>query len=115
MKYLLVFGSLRQNSKRGYNWNRFGGQTFVKNIPLTGYEMYSVGPYPTICEGEGVIQTELHTVEDSAFKKIQLMERGAGYDEKTVIIDGIEASIFVWNKSEIEESNLPRVESGDWC
>lgn len=114
MKHILVFGSLRQKSKRGYNFNRFGGQAFVKPVTLEGYEMYDLGAYPTICEGNGTIQCELHTVEDAPFKNIQRMEAGAGYAEKTVMVDGIEATIFVWDKAKIQRYGIPRVESGDW-
>lgn len=111
---MLVFGSLREHSKRGYNFNRFGGQKFVKAVTLNGFEMYSLGGYPTICDGDGTIQAELHIVEDSPFQSIQRMEKGAGYVEKIVNVDGVEATIFVWNKNKIEQYELPRVESGDW-
>lgn len=113
-QHILVFGSLREKSKRGYNFNRFGGQEFVKPVTLNGFEMYDLGAYPTICEGEGSIQCELHTVEPDAFKNIQRMEKGAGYEEKTVDVDGVQATIFVWDKKQIERYGLKRVDSGDW-
>ena len=114
MKHVLVFGSLRQKSKRGYNFNRFGGQAYVKDVTLNGFEMYDLGAYPTICEGNGQIKCELHTVEDAPFERIQRMEAGAGYTEKTIQVDGVQASIFVWDKKTIERYGVPRVESGDW-
>lgn len=114
MHHILVYGSLRKHSERGYNFNRFQGQEFIKKVTLDGYELYDLGPYPALTEGNGKVVFELHSIEDDSFKCIQYMEQGAGYTEKKVNVDGIEASIFVWPKRRIEACKAPRVESGDW-
>lgn len=111
-RYLLVFGSLRKNSKRGYNFNRFGGQTFLKEVDLDGFKMVSLGPYPAIYKGEGKIKCELHKVAAQAYKNIYRMELGAGYEELTLDLDNIKASIFVMDKNRLE--NYPVVKNGDW-
>jgi len=117
MKYILVFGSLRRNSKRGYNFNRFGGQTYLKNVELCGFEMYDLGAYPAICPGKGKIQCELHSIEDGPLEAIRVMEKGAGYKEKELIVvnhtrNVVESSIFYMDKSRL--INYPKVETGDW-
>lgn len=116
MKYILVFGSLRLNSKRGYNFNRFRGQEYIKDIELKGYEMYSLTNYPAICEGKNNIKCELHSVEDNSAKMIERMELGAGYSPKTVTVDlngeKVDATIYTWPKERLKQ--YPKVESGNW-
>ena len=113
-KHILVFGSLRKNSKRGYNFGRCGEQTFIKPLKLQGFEMYSLSAFPTICEGNGEITCELHSVDETTFARIGRMESGAGYKEKIVNIDGVDATIYVWDKAQIERCELPKVKNGDW-
>ena len=113
MRYLLVFGSLRKKSKRGYNFNRFGGQKFLRNVTLDGFEMYSLSSYPAVCRGEGKIKCELHSVEKEAAEYIEGMEIGAGYSpEKIKLKNGIEATIYTWPKERLYL--FPRVANGDW-
>ena len=112
--YICVFGSLRKNSTRGYNFGRCGNQEFIKQIKLQGFQMFSLSAFPTICEGEGEITAELHSVDETTFARIVRMESGAGYQEKIVNIDGVDATIYVWNKAQIEKYKLPRIENGDW-
>ena len=112
MKYIIVFGSLRKNSERGYNFNRFGGQRHIKDIVLKGYDMHNLGYYPAITPGSGIIKAELHEIEDAAFESIQRMEKGAGYDETTVEIDGKSATIFTMKPDMLQD--YPKVAFGDW-
>ncbi len=121
-KYLLVFGSLRKTSKRGYNFDRFGKgtQTFITKFELDGYDMYSLSSYPAICPGKGKIVVELHEVQDEAADLIEDMEVGAGYagvqvklGEKHGIIPGETATIYTWPKERLE-GYYPKVKSGDW-
>lgn len=113
MRYLLVFGSLRKNSRRGYNYQRFGGQKYIKDIQLNGFDMVSLGGYPAISEGSGTIKTELHEVEDISYGSIYRMEIGAGYYEKVIKLDDdIKASIFLMDKEKV--GKYQKVKSGDW-
>lgn len=109
---MLVFGSLRETSKRGYNFNRFGGQTRLRELQLEGYEMYDLKYYPAVCLGEGKIKVELHEVTDSAFKSIKSMEAGAGYTELSIPVEEGNATMFVMEKSKLQHRD--KVESGDW-
>ena len=114
-KHIVVFGSLRQHSKRGYNFNRFGGQTFIKPLELEGYDMFDLGAYPAIAEGKGKIQCELHSIEDRSFLSVQRMEAGAGYTEKTLDIEGVPATIFVMSPQMLKAyGKVKPYPSGDW-
>jgi gamma-glutamylcyclotransferase (GGCT)/AIG2-like uncharacterized protein YtfP len=112
---IVVFGSLRQNSKRGYNCHRCGEQLFVKPVTLSGYDMFDLGAYPAIAEGEGTIQAELHLVDDKTIARIRSMEAGAGYTEKIIDIDGLPATIFLMSPQILKEyGEIKKYESGDW-
>lgn len=112
--YILVFGSLRKNSKRGFNYNRFGGQTYLRDITLAGFEMFNLGAYPAICEGNGTIKAELHAVTDEAYNLICRMEAGAGYDKLELNVDGKKATIFTMTKQMMQQFGVKKVASGDW-
>lgn len=113
MKNLLVFGSLRKTSKRGYNYQRFGGQNFIKKLTLDGFEMYSLGAYPAICKGEGKIKCELHEVEDVAAERIERMEIGAGYTPVNINLEkNVTATIYTWPKDKLK--GCVKVQDGDW-
>lgn len=112
MKYIIVYGSLRKNSKRGYNFNRFGGQTYIRDLILDGYEMYSLGPYPAICKGHGTIHCEVHSVEEQPYQSIRQMEIGAGYALETINISEGKASLFVAPKATLETQL--QIVDGDW-
>ena len=116
MKYILVYGSLRKNSKRGYNFNRFGGQTYIKDIELAGFDMYDLGSYPAIGYGTHGLKCELHSITDDSYDKILRMEVAAGYNP--VILKGLEhePTVFVLNQYIIDKikQKSPLVASGDW-
>ena len=111
---MLFFGSLRKNSKRGYNFNRCGKQTYIETITLDGFDMYSLGPYPAICKGDGKIVCELHSVDERTFLSISGMERGAGYTEEVLKVGDIDASIWMMPADRLKKSGKPKVENGDW-
>jgi gamma-glutamylcyclotransferase (GGCT)/AIG2-like uncharacterized protein YtfP len=114
---MLVFGSLRKNSKRGYNFDRFGGgsQKYLNDIELDGFEMYDLGAYPGICHGTGKIKCELHLVKDEPFTFIQRMEKGAGYHEEQIKLNNdIVATIFMKHKDYFIQNKFPQVKNGDW-
>ncbi len=108
-KLCLFYGSLKST---GYNFNRFFGQKLLKDITLQGYDLYSLGQYPAACKGQGSIKVELHEIEEDTYESIQSMERGAGYEESFIELDGVKASIFLMNPEHLEGRS--KVENGDW-
>jgi gamma-glutamylcyclotransferase (GGCT)/AIG2-like uncharacterized protein YtfP len=115
MPLMLVFGSLRKHSKRGFNFNRYGGQKFLRSFRLPGYLMRSFRHYPAIVRGEenDEITVELHEVEEKAYNAIVRMELGAGYLPVEVDIPEGKATIFVWRTPHTIEE-YPLVTTGDW-
>lgn len=114
-QYALFYGSLRQNSRRGHNFNRFAGQTYIRDVWLEGWDMVSLagGSYPAICKGAGKVKFELHTVVKDSFADIRALELGAGYREEVVTLDdGTKATLFHIAPERL--AGRPRVESGDW-
>ena len=111
MKYLLVYGSLKRN---GFNYNRFSGQNYIKDVLLEGFDMYDLGSYPAVCKGNGIIKCELHSIEEKSFKQIQNMEKWAGYEELTFPVKGItkEVSVFIMPKENLV--NCKKIECGNW-
>jgi gamma-glutamylcyclotransferase (GGCT)/AIG2-like uncharacterized protein YtfP len=114
MPLLLVYGSLRKTSKRGFNFNRFGGQTYIRTLELDGYRMHSYGAYPAVTpDPGGSIVAEVHEVEPEAFNCIKRMELGAGYTyNKVTLDDGEVATIYV--AEDLNPDKYPHVVDGDW-
>ena len=118
-QYMLFFGSLRKNSSKGYNFDRFGvgSQEYIKDIELDNFTMFSLGAYPAICRGVGRIKCELHKVGLLASQYIDRMEIGAGYKPikiriDDIVSDGTYATLYTMDKKAL--TGYPKVESGDW-
>jgi gamma-glutamylcyclotransferase (GGCT)/AIG2-like uncharacterized protein YtfP len=113
MKYGLFYGSLKSGM---YNFDRFGKgtQKYVKTVKLDGYELYNLGAYPGLTKGKGKVTFELHEVDDKAFEHIKQMELGAGYREETVNVDGIPATLYIYENKYGRLTDKDKVESGNW-
>ena len=111
-KLILVFGSLRKLSKRGYNFNRCGPQKYIRSLTLEGYDLFSLGSYPAICRGKGTLHCELHEVDNETYESISNMELGAAYSEGTVDLPEGPATIYLYPSDRL--TNRQKVESGDW-
>ena len=109
-KYGLFYGSLR---KGHYNFGRFN-QKYIKTLSLKGYDLYDLGPYPAIVEGEGAVVVELHELDESSDSSIRRMELGAGYKETLIPLvhegEEILASLYFF----AQKPYAVKVESGDW-
>lgn len=115
----LFYGTLRQNGskEKTYNFNRFGGQTYIKTLTIPGFKMINLGYYPGVIEGDGNIVVELHDVTEEAAQKIYFMEKGAGYLSKYIEIDGEMAIIYYCTPGRIQQLNKldQEMPGGDWC
>lgn len=111
-RLIVVFGSLRKYCKRGYNFDACGQQEFIRFHELHGYDMYSLGAYPAICEGSGTIKAELHRVSEITFQRINRMEIGAGYDALELDLPEGKATVYLFPAERLK--GRQKVESGDW-
>jgi gamma-glutamylcyclotransferase (GGCT)/AIG2-like uncharacterized protein YtfP len=111
-KYGLFYGTLRA---KGYNFNRFGGQTPIRTFTLEGYNLYDCG-LPMVTKGDSQIVVELHELTDQSDNYIRRMEFGAGYKEEKIKLDEGEASLYVYPPEAecIRRSSNRLVKSGDW-
>lgn len=107
---IVVYGSLR---KGAYNYNRmkmFGDIEYIKTTTLEGWDLYSLGPYPGIKQGNGTIVVDLLEVDNTVYNYILAMEQGAGYKEETVIIEDEDYKIYVYQGNVWTEA----IPTGDW-
>lgn len=118
MKKCLFYGTLRKNGPREktYNYNRFGGQIYIKTLKIKGFKMADLGYYPCIFKADGEIVVELHNVESEAAKNIEMMELGAGYKFEDIDLDGEKARIYYYCGKNLSENRFKfqLIESGDW-
>lgn len=121
MKKILVYGSLRKGE---YNFDRIssqypGGVKYVGTTKIKGYNLYNLGSYPAISEGEDKskeLTVDVLEVSQPAFNFIERMEIGAGYNRSYHNINGEDLPLYTMTKE-----NLVRyygggtiVDSGDW-
>lgn len=118
----LFYGSLRPGC---YNWdrgNRSSGMIDNGVTTISGYKMFSLGSYPFIIETgkeEDVITVnKIDITSQEKANGIAWMERGAGYTEKRVELDGEEYTLWVFGEEVINRigdlSRFPHVEDGNW-
>lgn len=80
MKTIAVYGSLK---KGRYNNPMLTGSKFLGESKIKA-DMYSLGSYPAITDGEDMHNVELYEVDSSVYDRVHSMEIGAGYIEKDV-------------------------------
>jgi gamma-glutamylcyclotransferase (GGCT)/AIG2-like uncharacterized protein YtfP len=112
-KTICVYGSLRVGD---YNNDRFAGSDMkhIKTTKITGYELYSLGPYPCAVKTdnpEDELIVDILEVSDRKYQGITAMEHGAGYHSSQIEVDGIDATIYLFKTP---PTFAPLVESGDW-
>ena len=114
-RHLLVYGTLRKHSTRNHNYGRLGPQTYVKDWIITGLDMHDIitGGYPAVCVGTGTVVAELHKVSDATFKRIDRMEKAAGYRAQTIDVSDDSVTFYTMDPEQL--SAYPKVPSGDWA
>ena len=116
MKRIIVYGTL----KRGFvNYNALlKNANFKGSTKIEGYQMYSFIYFPVIIHTnnpEDKVFVECYEVTDEVFKKIDTMERGAGYItiNETVIVGDNKFNGTVWIYEKQPNDNL--IINGNWC
>ena len=104
---VFVYGTLM----RGENNHHFlENSTFIRTAALKGYELYNVGWYPAIIQGEGIIPGELYEVPENDMASIDMLEgEGSLYIRKCELTaDGSLAYIYEYAQ---ETEDLDRIAS----
>lgn len=115
MSNILVYGSLRRHSSKGYNCDRCGPQHHIRTLTLPGFSLHSLGAYPAIAQTDDpadVLTCELHEVNAQTAARIDGMEVGAGYTPKTIDLPEGPATIYVFPTHRL--ARAPKIKSGDW-
>lgn len=120
-KKYAFYGTLRLNQP---NYKRLlSPQTakFLGQASLSGYTMFNLGAYPIIVELSDTtyspIKVDLFEITDEYSQRyIHLMELGAGYQEKTTVIDGEEYIVYYAPFSQwlTYYGTFSTIRSGDW-
>lgn len=118
-KYLLVYGTLRKKAHVNYNYERYGTQTHVADMWVSGYDMHSLGSYPAVTPGNGMIFCELHEVAEDVVANITRMEKGAGYEVHEHEVEHpsrgmVKASLYAMPTERMAHYTTDKILSGDW-
>ena len=118
MRNILVYGSLRSNSRRGYNYNRFGPQMLLGQDCIIGFQLYSRvnGSYPAALytgNPNDKIIVEAHGVDEKILQSIFNMEVRAGYTFGSFTTSNIGLTGIMFYIDNLHKTDM-LVQSGDW-
>ena len=106
---VFVYGSLRHEMS---NHRFLSDSLFSHSTVVHGFDMFSLGAYPFISDGNGSIVVELYYVSEDTFKRLDMLEGYPKYYNRKVVEgkDGSKGWIYFIDGKKAGE----RVESGDW-
>ena len=110
---VMVYGTL----KRGHGNHRLlEGCPHVGDTTLTGYDMYSLGGFPGIKDGEGLIEVETYEINPLVLKLLDGLEGyRSGHPQHSMYIRrdlGDETYIYIYNGHVNPEDLLDENENG---
>jgi gamma-glutamylcyclotransferase (GGCT)/AIG2-like uncharacterized protein YtfP len=95
-KKFIAYGTLKHGF---YNFDRFPGMEYHKDITIKGFKMYSLGPYPTCFKTnneDDEVMAQIISAPEDVFNSIVRMELGAGYQIDNIEHSGEKYPIFVY-------------------
>ena len=102
MNYVFVYGTLMTNQR---NHGYLKDATYIGDGAIEGYEIYDLGRYPGIIEGNGTVFGEVYQVTEEIEKRLDyLEEEGDLYLKKPEMVrldenQILECKVYVYNKS----------------
>lgn len=116
--YIAAYGSLRKGCYNYTAFLRFFGSSnfrWIKEMKIKGFQLYSLGVYPAVKIGtpEDELTIDIIQVSQAAYDRILGMERGAGYEELSLVIPPFNEDITIFIYTEIVYQVM-RVKDGDW-
>jgi gamma-glutamylcyclotransferase (GGCT)/AIG2-like uncharacterized protein YtfP len=109
---IAVYGTLRVGD---YNHSYFssGLKSISERVKISGFKLYSLGPYPcavkTDDDNDTIIVDVLDPTDKRTERMIDGMERGAGYHFETTNVNGEDCKIYLFKKPSGDH-----IENGDW-
>jgi gamma-glutamylcyclotransferase (GGCT)/AIG2-like uncharacterized protein YtfP len=119
---IAVYGTLRRGGGL-HEAYRLDELDMLARETLKGFDMYSLGAYPYVVQGDGEITVELYNADIVTAYQIERMERGAGYQVQAVSTSQGEATIFYMTPEEDARLQNPEnswfskpepIQDGDW-
>jgi len=111
MTKILVYGTLR----KGYALNGYlQSGTFLGDVVLEGFQMYTNGSFPMIVEGDGKIRGELYQFDSvEGLKVLDRIESAYTRSSVTTNLNGekVDCETYIYDHSIY---GLEKIEVGDW-
>lgn len=110
---VVVYGTLMEGESNHSVMQRASGE-LIGSTAINGFNMYHLGGFPGVLEGDGTIQVEVYEVQDMApLDRLEgyykdMPERGL-YDRMEVETEFGKAWIYTYNGNPTS-----KIESGNW-
>jgi len=106
---IIVYGSLRR--KQG-NSHWMTNAQWLGDFQIEGFELYSLGHYPGVIEGNGAVQCEVYRIDASTLGELDALHtKGGEYKRHLIQTPFGSAWLYVYQRS---VAGRQRIMSGDW-
>ncbi|MEG3110416.1 MULTISPECIES: gamma-glutamylcyclotransferase [Pantoea] len=106
---IIVYGSLRR--KQG-NSHWMTNAQWLGDYPIEGFELYSLGHYPGVIQGNGTVHCEVYRIDASTLGELDaLRTKGGEYKRHLMQTPFGSAWLYVYQRS---VAGRQRITSGDW-
>lgn len=111
-----VYGSLKRNFYN-HHFLEVDDTVFLADAQVSGFNMYSLGSYPMIVKGNGVVSVELYEVSRETFARLDRLEGFPTFYGRSVVTAEtlhcpVEAWIYFGKQEQVR--GCKRVSSGVW-
>lgn len=111
-----VYGSLKRNFYN-HHFLEVDDTVFLADAQVSGFKMYSLGSYPMIVKGNGVVSVELYEVSRETFARLDRLEGFPTFYGRSVVTAEtlhcpVEAWIYFGKQEQVR--GCKRVSSGVW-
>lgn len=111
-----VYGSLKRNFYN-HHFLEVDDTLFLADAQVSGFSMYSLGSYPMIVKGNGIVSVELYDVSRETFSRLDRLEGfPTFYGRSLVTAETLHCPVEAWiyfGKQE-QVRGCKRVSSGVW-
>ena len=85
---------------------------WLGDYPIEGFELYSLGNYPGVIQGNGAVQCEVYRIDASTLAELDaLRTKGGEYKRHLIQTPFGSAWLYVYQRS---VAGRQRIMSGDW-
>ncbi|MBW7982804.1 gamma-glutamylcyclotransferase family protein [Enterobacillus tribolii] len=106
---IIVYGSLRR--KQGNSHWMTNAQWLGDHV-LEGYEMYDLGHYPAVIQGDGEIYCEVYRIDSTILSELDELKSNSRFYKRELISTPYGSAWIYLYLYPVE--GYPRIASGDW-